>query len=248
MCTITWYIKDDEYAVFFNRDEKKWRQEAIPPQFFYNRTAIMPIDPDGNGTWIGVNQYGYSFCLLNNYQADAIHHPEPSKGVKFLTRGKLIPDILQLDSLSAIYDYLEHIDYGQFRPFLLVIFAPPLIFTNQVEVPVYSWNGVEGKFVELKQPIISTAIKFQQAKQYRVGLFQQLIAGRQVNRESHFHFHRSHEPEAGPLSVCMHRDDASSVSFSHISVADSIRFFYQSGFPCQINKATELSLEFLSSK
>jgi hypothetical protein len=55
--------------------------------------------------------------------------------------------------------------------------------------------------------------------------------------------HRSHIPEAGPYSICMHREDAETVSFSHVVVAgDSITFSYTPAAPCQNVPATTTTL------
>ena len=44
-------------------------------------------------------------------------------------------------------------------------------------------------------------------------------------------YHRSRDPLGGPYSVYMHRDDAETVSFSHVRVrADEIEFHYRSRF------------------
>jgi|GEM_PF-387388 len=253
MCTLTWYLKEKEYAVFFNRDEKKQRQTAIPPKIDSQYKYIMPIDPDGQGTWIGVNQFGYSFCLLNNYQVgaaqvgatstDTVHNVKAHLGQDFKSRGKLIPAIIGLDSFADIRLNLNNIQAEQFRPFLLAIFAPELIFSQQPKVAIYSWNGKVADFVELPQPIISTSVNFTQANQHRASLFKALTANNKGDAELHYQFHHSHLPEPGPLSVCMHREDASSVSFSHILVGQEIQFSYQGLAPCQGQMPMKLILQ-----
>jgi len=46
-------------------------------------------------------------------------------------------------------------------------------------------------------------------------------------------FHASHEPKPSYLSVCMHRDDAHTVSFTHlIATEKQLRMNYVSGCPC----------------
>jgi len=50
----------------------------------------------------------------------------------------------------------------------------------------------------------------------------------------HLAFHASHEPSRGPLSTCMHRDDASTVSFSWIDVdRHGVRFHHVPNPPCR---------------
>ena len=44
---------------------------------------------------------------------------------------------------------------------------------------------------------------------------------------AHLEYHASHGREPGPCSVCMHRADAETVSFSRVRVDDSlVRFYY----------------------
>lgn len=56
-------------------------------------------------------------------------------------------------------------------------------------------------------------------------------------------FHRSHVPQAGYLSVCMHRDDANTVSFTHLKVTtDVMEMVYVDGSPCEGGEQTSTVL------
>ena len=67
MCTISWFVSSQGYSVFFNRDEAKVRPKARPPQILTLNgvSSIMPIDPQGEGTWCFANEYGLTVALLN---------------------------------------------------------------------------------------------------------------------------------------------------------------------------------------
>lgn len=69
MCTVTWLIDAEGYTVFFNRDELKTRSHARPPTIRKQNGVnfIAPLDLDGGGTWIGVNEFGVTCSVLNNY-------------------------------------------------------------------------------------------------------------------------------------------------------------------------------------
>lgn len=56
----------------FNRDEQKSRALALAPAIYDRQgvSVMMPLDPQGQGSWISLNQFGLSLCLLNNYQAE----------------------------------------------------------------------------------------------------------------------------------------------------------------------------------
>src|SRR5687768_12141538 len=70
MCTVSWSHQDDGYHLLCNRDERHTRKPARPPRVHERSDVrfIAPIDGDHGGSWIGVNQFGLSLCLLNRYQ------------------------------------------------------------------------------------------------------------------------------------------------------------------------------------
>ena len=61
--------------------------------------------------------------------------------------------------------------------------------------------------------------------------------------EAHLDFHAGHHPERGPYSVCMHRPNAQTVSFSWIRVdRDGVRFRYTPDSLCRGRPALEIEL------
>ena len=51
--------------------------------------------------------------------------------------------------------------------------------------------------------------------------------------------HRSHEPERGPFSICMHRPDAATVSYTEVAVSGrSVVMCYKHGPPCSRRSTT----------
>lgn len=55
--------------------------------------------------------------------------------------------------------------------------------------------------------------------------------------------HRSHDPEEGPFSICMHREDAYSVSMTEITVSEGkANLTYQEGSPCREAAGLRLDL------
>src|SRR5262249_44773985 len=68
MCTLTVLpLEGDRTRLAFNRDELRTRPEALPPQWTHHgsRSAVHPIDPVSNGTWIAANDAGLALALLN---------------------------------------------------------------------------------------------------------------------------------------------------------------------------------------
>src|SRR4051812_23577255 len=66
MCTVTFYPDGKNYLVAMNRDELFTRGPATPPTLhqYESTMAMHPTDAEG-GTWIGVNDAGVGFALLN---------------------------------------------------------------------------------------------------------------------------------------------------------------------------------------
>lgn len=46
MCSVTWYLSDTGYQVFFNRDEQRSRALALPPKPYelQETSVLMPLD------------------------------------------------------------------------------------------------------------------------------------------------------------------------------------------------------------
>jgi len=66
MCTVSWRGGEGEvFELFFNRDERRAREEALPPvlEVIEGRQSLFPLDPVGGGTWVGGNDAGLVLCL-----------------------------------------------------------------------------------------------------------------------------------------------------------------------------------------
>ncbi len=193
----------------------------------------MPIDPVGGGTWIAVNQSRVALCLLNNYQS----------GVGTIetwhSRGELIKNLISLKSSRTILAQIQKINLSRYQPFSLCVFSPALSISNP-EVPIICWDGQHIHIVLAEQPIVSSVKSLEEVIQYRKNTFKNIISDDRNNREKHFLYHASHEPKKSKYSVCMHRDDAVTHSFSHIIVSNDIIFRYQDASPCNDCKWKEL--------
>ena len=67
MCTVTVVPHETGIRVMCNRDERRSRPAALPPQVhdLGGRLAAFPVDPRGGGSWVGVNDAGIVVTLLN---------------------------------------------------------------------------------------------------------------------------------------------------------------------------------------
>lgn len=230
MCTLSWIINDSGYEVFFNRDEQRSRQVAIAPSLINN--AIMPIDPQSQGTWIASSIQGITLCLLNNYQMQDRMDQDSS----YISRGKLIPEIIQSSKEPGIK--IETLNLENFMPFFLCIF-PKDLKSGLNSVSIYQWDGTRLSREQTKQPFISSGVSISEVKTSRTETFSKIIVKNGTPQE-HLAYHASHIPEKNYLSVCMHREDARTQSLCHITVNNEITFRYHDGPPCKNNRWTEI--------
>ncbi len=145
--------QDGAYRLFCNRDEKHTRRTALPPcvREQCGVRFIAPLDGDYGGSWIGVNQFGLSLCLLNRYQDKAI---PPVETASYLSRGLLLVELIDCQTRSQTQSRIEQINLTHFRPFTLLIMEPeqPSLLTH--------WTGqkrlskIDG---ESAMPLISSS-------------------------------------------------------------------------------------------
>src|SRR4051795_9445416 len=97
MCTVTFIARKNGYGLGMNRDEKLTRVKALPPtrQEINGRIALLPSEP-GGGTWIGVNDTGVTFALINWYAVEA------RVSGNAISRGQLVRAALHANEADSI--------------------------------------------------------------------------------------------------------------------------------------------------
>src|SRR5512139_3976242 len=117
MCTMTFLGLAEGLRLGCNRDELRTRPRAEPPREvrFGSRRAILPIDPQGGGTWIAVNDAGLVMALLNRYP-DSL--PMPSGPV---SRGEIIPSLLHHGRLDEAVAAASKLPADRYAPFRLLV-------------------------------------------------------------------------------------------------------------------------------
>ncbi|MEP7343444.1 MAG: NRDE family protein [Acidobacteriota bacterium] len=226
MCTVSWIHKAQGYELFCNRDERLTRKAALPPQLLdiSGTRAIAPRDGDFGGSWISVNEFGLSLCLLNLYEA-------PRRQGPFTSRGILLMALADCRSRQQVITRTAEARLRQFQPFTLLALAvgePALIVR---------WNGSErliDRDGDQQMPLTSSSFDSSNVMATRRRCFDELAASAgAINPTLLSGFHHSHQPSRSAYSACMHRTDAETVSFSRITVeADSIEFHYYPQAPC----------------
>jgi hypothetical protein len=239
MCTVSWLARAGGYELFCNRDERRARKAALLPSVGVTHGVrfVAPTDGEAGGTWIGVNEHGLTLCLLNRYAAG-----EVPGACDFQSRGLLLPDLLSRRDPIEVTAAVARAWLRQFQPFTLLALAPG------PAASVVSWTGrrllVAEDDCDSLMPLTSSSFAGAEATRVRRELFRSMTAGpAEPAPELHERYHRSHSPGPGPLSVCMHRLEASTVSFSRVRVnTHSAEFFYQPGPPCAGAQGVRVSL------
>lgn len=232
MCTVSWIHEDGGYRLFSNRDERHTRKPALGPSI-HERCGIRfvaPIDGDHGGSWIAINQFGLSLCLLNRYRegrADAAPNPT--------SRGFLLIELIDCHSRTDVRNRIREMDLTRFQPFTLLVLEPgrPSLLIH--------WTGRERLFEsdgEASMPLISSSYDLPGVISARRQCFQDLMTqSGKIDDVLLQRFHTNHFPAASAYSTCMHRPDARTVSFSRVTVSrDRIEFIYHPGSPCVIGQ------------
>lgn len=125
MCTVSAWNTPSGLHLFFNRDEQRTRPPADPPrpETIRGMPVLAPKDPEGGGTWLGVNAAGMAVGILNYYHA-ANMPEEPA--ITPVSRGLLVMDLLVSPNPETGADSLRSRSLAAFRPFELFAMVPGL--------------------------------------------------------------------------------------------------------------------------
>ena len=210
MCTLTWWREDDRYGVRFNRDESVRRSVALPPSIREAEGCryICPVDPDGGGTWIWVNETGVVACVLNNYTAIENSPAGP------ISRGILLSSLAPAVSVSGLERRMERVDCGRYRGFFL-------FGCDGENTVLFSWDGAAlTKQPAPSCPVTTSGFLPAEVTAYRVKQYRdQVTDGSGPLPQKLASYHQTHAPDFPAHSVLMARPDARTVSLSAIVVA-----------------------------
>jgi hypothetical protein len=210
MCTVTFIPRSKGYCLGMNRDEKRSRVKGLLPAVHesHGHRIIYPSEPTG-GTWIALNDQGVSFALINWYSIPArvISHT--------VSRGEVIPSVAAADSSIMVDRNLAQIPLKQTNPFRLVA-----VFPNSREIVEWRWDLKQLTRKEHRwraQQWISSGFNEPQAQKVRSATFKKALNQKKAGSLRWLRrLHRSHVPHSGPFSICMHRDDAVTVSYTEV--------------------------------
>jgi Transport and Golgi organisation 2 len=228
MCTLSFLPTGQGYVVAMNRDERISRVAALPPAIFSISAgfAAYPHEP-GGGTWIAANDSQITLALLNWNDVG-----NTRKMRKLQSRGSLIPRLIGESALSAVRSGLSVIPLAGMLPFRLV-------GISQRETLVREWRWDSFSLQQVEQPWsprhwFSSSLSDAAAERERGKACRD--AWRDIPSGTlHWlrRLHASHGTSPGPFSMCVHRDDAATVSYTEIICArTAVHMGYRAGHAC----------------
>ena len=240
MCTLTWTPHEGGYAILFNRDELLTRKPGTQPAVhdLGGRRVLCPTDGDHGGTWIGINQHGVAVALLNG-------DPQAPRGKgPFRSRGLVALEALRQPTAKDAASVCELLDCSTVQPFTM--FAIDLDLSPVVVE--FESDGASMQDWPAPGLLASSSLVHADAKRARSDVLRNCLAAEPSPRISQLMaFHESHGPARGPLSPCMHRDDAHTTSATRIyATAGLARLEHHDGPPCQRKAWTRASLPLLA--
>ncbi|HEX7023947.1 MAG TPA: NRDE family protein, partial [Gemmatimonadales bacterium] len=238
LCTLSWTPIPGGYAVAMNRDERRTRAPALPPTIIQRAgvPVLVPSDGEAGGSWISVNAHGHCLALLNRWE-ESPHDPEGA----FVSRGLLVLELAGLPGPEAVDSAIAGLPLSRYRPFTLASVA------RDRTPRLFEWNGRVLERAGIAEPgLVRTSSGSDQAgaERERGGLFREArLRANGLTPEVLADLHRSHRPEKGQLSICMHRTEAVTVSCSLVTVsANRMSFRYVAGSPCEATRFSDHTL------
>jgi hypothetical protein len=225
MCTVSWFKSTLGYELFFNRDERIRRADASAPEVYVaNGCKILsPTDTEAGGSWIAVNQYGVTVCLLNLYSVIDLDMQKA-----YLSRGEIIRTLADCTTIEQVELRVSKLDLSQFRTFRVLAID---VHANNV---LFSWDG-KSFFIEKNtvSPKSSSSVDTVIVRDGRKAIYKQSGLQQSIDRNEFLNFQKNHEPNK-KYSVCMHDHNRKTVSLSHIIVnRQNASFDYYPGSPCE---------------
>jgi hypothetical protein len=219
MCTVTLLPMGDRLRVMANRDERHARRAAHPPHIARAGAALalMPVDPQGGGTWIAATSAGLVFALLNG-TGDA-----PGTGP---SRGRLILEMLDCMDLRQVVARSQSLTWRGWAPHRLLACDGRTTLELRVRPA-----GVSVDTYEMHTPLGFTSVPVGgvEAEPARRALFAELVAEASDPVDGQDAYHRHRWPDRPHLSVHMRRHDMATQSITTVDVTPSrVRMRYES--------------------
>jgi Transport and Golgi organisation 2 len=250
MCTLSVIPRDNGYLLGMNRDERIVRAAGLPPEVREVAGAKVIYPTDGecgtsvsgtsiSGTWIGANEHGVALALLN-------WNDVASKALgttKNRTRGVLIPALIGSSAKPALRAALADLKLEGILPFRLVG-----VFPSEKRIGEWRWNSVQMEFVVHPWEArhwFSSSLSDHQAERLRRAACRNAWSEPDAGSAPWLHrLHASHTDASRAFSLCVHRPEVRTLSYSEIECTSAaIHMKHSVGSPCTMPPQTQVEIE-----
>jgi hypothetical protein len=228
MCTVTFIAQPNGYRLGMNRDESRTRAKGVPPkrESVDGRIVLAPAEPSG-GMWIALNDSGASLALINWYSVIT------RVGRSSVSRGSVVRTVAAAACARVTHARLAELPLTRINPFRLIG-----IFPSSSTVVEWRWDLARLIAMEHRWTThqwISSGFDEPAAQRMRGAVFRRALQHTPAPGPRWLRtLHRSHTPQIGPFSTCMHRADAATVSYTEIAVTPRLASLrYHAGAPCE---------------
>jgi len=242
MCTVSFIARKRGYLLGMNRDEQLSRAKGLPPKLrIINGVRVICPSELGGGTWIALNESGVTLALINWYSITARVQRNQ------ISRGQVVIAASAADRPESVEVALRALPLQRVNPFRLIG-----IFPMMQEVVEWRWNLQQldrKKHPWNSQQWISSGFDEPKAQRLRGKIFRMAKKLATFGRATWLRrLHGSHQPECGPFSICMHRADAATVSYTEITVSKVQALMrYCNGALCQHDLSPKSALSWNDS-
>ena len=211
-----------------NRDEKLTRIAGLPPQLHkIDHCAVLYPSEPGGGTWISLNDTGVTLALINWYSVNQ------SVVAGVVSRGQVVTSVGTAREKNQVDAAIARLPLAKMNPFRLIGILPAMN-----EVFEWRWDLIKlecNQHAWQQQQWISSGFDEPKAQQIRSATFRRAQTQNSTGTLAWLRrLHRSHHPDCGAFSTCMHRADAATVSTTEIVVSSArATMRHHPGPPCQ---------------
>jgi len=219
MCTVTYIPTAEGVFLTSNRDEKSWREPAIPPRTYplESGTVFFPKDANAGGTWIAAHENGNAIVFLNGAFESHRSLPPYKK-----SRGIVLLDLINSQSP---YNSFHSVNLHNIEPFTAVIYDHGKLFECRWDGTVKHCQGLDAG-----QPYIwsSSTLYDRTIREKRTQWFEKWIATQsEITVEDIINFHRFTGDGDRHNDLLMNRDGrVGTVSITSLLLGQKISMHY----------------------
>jgi len=235
MCTVTYIPTKDGIFLTSNRDEKSWREPAIPPKAypFESGSILFPKDANAGGTWIAAHENGNAIVFLNGAFESHTSAPPYKK-----SRGIVLLDLINSNSP---FNSFHTVNLNNIEPFTAIIFDQGYLYECR-------WDGLQKHRETLNQEdrhIWSSSTLYDlQVREKRKGWFDEWLKKTpQIALNDILQFHRftgdgdrnndlmmDRDGKVGTVSITSLHLAGQKISMHYLDVQTNERYTHDLGF------------------